>query len=52
MFISYPFFRITWARKGLDIAIELFWLDKEWIMQLNVGWSVELALNLALDTQT
>ena len=49
MFIAYPFFRIVWATKGLDIAIELFWLDKEWIMWLNVGWSVELGLNLALD---
>ena len=51
MFISYPFFRVTWGHKGLDIAIELFWLDKEWIMWLNIGWSVELGLNLALDTQ-
>ena len=50
MFIAYPFFTIVWATKGLDIAIELFWLDKEWIMWFNVGWSVELGLNLALDT--
>ena len=52
MLIAYPFFRITWAHKGLDIAIaiELFWLDKEWIMRLNVGWSVEFGLNLAVDT--
>ena len=35
---------------GLVIATQLFGLDKEWIMQLNVGWSVELGLNLDLGT--
>ena len=43
MLIAYPFFRITRAHKGLDIAIELFWLDKEWIMRLTLGGQWNLA---------
>ena len=35
---------------GLVIATQLFGLDKECIMRLNVGWSVELGLNLGLVT--
>ena len=35
---------------GLVLATQLFGLDKECIMRLNVGWSVELGLNLGLVT--
>ena len=44
VYITYLFFRIAWAPKGLVIAIKLFWLDKEWIMRLNFGWSVKLGI--------
>jgi len=46
----YLFFMIAGAHKGLIIATQLSGLDKEWIMWLNVGWSVELGLNLGLGT--